>query len=649
MNAFLQNWATSRCWEVAASVPAAIVMAPTPPAAVAERAPQDQAPVDTAPRTDGDLLASLGIRVRYITTQLEAEEVVAQLAGHEGHLGLDLETAKRPEYANHPQAGRDPHLSRIRLAQIYCGGEEAFVFDLFAIDTAILRPLLRKPFVAHNATFELKHLMHADLEPDTVDCTMLQANALGGGCPKLSVLADELLGWRISKELQTSDWGAPSLTPEQLEYAALDAVLVHKLFPLQARQIRKKRRERCYELMRDAQHAVARMELNGVYFDRAAQEAVMESWRHERKKASEELGELFGAGVNFASPTKLAAWMVRNVDAAVLGKWPRTDRGALKTGAKVLALYTGLPFVKPLLRWKELDKLLTAFGHSYSGHISPATGRIHASFQIAGAGTGRMTCHQPNVQNPPKGGGFRALFAAPPGRTLVVADYSQIELRVMAIVANEKTMLAAYSRGIDLHRKTAAALTGAALDAVTKQQRQMAKAVNFGLLFGQGAPGLAKYARTQYGVDMSEVEARKYRGAFFATYPGLRRWQRRTAELAERSHSVRTPAGRVRSWKRERGRSRFTAFLNTPIQGGAAEVLQAALTALDRKLEGLDAKLVNVVHDEIVLEVGPQDVGAAKVALEQAMVEGMLAVFAAAVVEGLVDAHAGENWAAAKP
>jgi DNA polymerase-1 len=148
---------------------------------------------------------------------------------------------------------------------------------------------------------------------------------------------------------------------------------------------------------------------------------------------------------------------------------------------------------------------------------------------------------------------------------------------------------------------------------------------------------------------MSEEQARRHRDKFFSTYPGLRRWQRRTAELAEWSHSVKTPSGRVRTWKRERGRSHFTAFLNTPIQGGAAEVLQAALASLDRRLKSLDAQVTNVVHDEIILEVAPQDVDAAKLALEAAMVDGMVAVFPAANVGGLVEAHSGENWAAAKP
>ena len=147
---------------------------------------------------------------------------------------------------------------------------------------------------------------------------------------------------------------------------------------------------------------------------------------------------------------------------------------------------------------------------------------------------------------------------------------------------------------------------------------------------------------------MSVKEAEKYRKAFFDTYPGLRRWQRRTAELAEASHSVRTPSGRVRTFKRKPGKSYYTAFLNTPIQGGAAEVLLAALAALDRRLKTLDAKLVNVVHDELVLEVAADQAPAAKTAVEEAMVEGMLSVFPRANFNGLVEAHSGCNWAEAK-
>ena len=597
--------------------------------------------------TAGERLTSLGIAVRYITDSTAAAEVISSLRNHGDPIGIDIETAKLPEYSGHPQAGLNPHLSRIRLVQLYCGGTEVFVLDILAVPVAILVPLLDKALIAHNAVFELQHLMHQGLEPRRIECTMLQANAIWNTRPKLSMLAEQELRWQISKEAQVSDWGAATLSQEQLDYAALDSVIVYKLFPALDRKIARKGRRRCYELMRNAQHAVARMQLNGVFFDRVRQREFISGWQSDRDVVRGELNSLFGTGLSFGSNQQLARWLERNLSPELLKKWPRGKSGALQTGKKVLALFPELPFVAALLKFKTLDKLITGFGEKYASHVNPVTGRIHATFQIAGTATGRMACWNPNVQNPPKGD-FRQLFSAPPGRVLIVADYGQIELRVMALVAGEKTMLAAYSNGIDLHRKTAAALVGTTLDKVTKNQRQLAKAVNFGLLFGQGAPGLARYAKTQYGVDMSLEDANKYRRAFFKTYPGLRRWQTRTAGLAEASHSVKTPSGRLRTFKRKRGKSYFTQFLNTPVQGGAAEVMLAALAVLDRKLKGLDAKLVNVVHDEVVLDVAAQDTAVAKSALEEAMTEGMLAVFPRAYPRELVDAHSGLNWAEAK-
>ena len=652
MTTFLDNWEESNCWDGQAPESRgggeAITSGVSPiprPADPAERLASKSEPLVLR---SGALLALLATSVRYVNSPEAAERAVEILVDNAGHSGLDVETAKLTPYAHLGQAGLNPHLSRIRLLQLYAGGPEVFVFDLFTVPTPLLRPLLEKQLVAHNAIFDLGHLMHAGLEPGGIECTMLQANALTGKRPSLATLAETELGWRISKEQQVSDWGAPMLSTEQIEYAALDAVLVHRLFPILDRKIRRKGRLRCYELMRDAQHPIARMQLNGCFFDREAQLQLMTKWAADREQARQELTTLLGAEFRLASSVQLAAWIEQHVEASVLRQWPRGDKGRPKTGAKVLALYPELPFVKSLMRWKILNKKLTSFGDRYAAHINPATGRIHASFAIGGTDTGRLACRNPNIQNPPKESDFRALFAASDGRVMVVADYSQIELRVMALVAQEKTMLAAFRQGIDLHRKTVAALTGVPLDAVTKAQRQLAKAVNFGLLFGQGAAGLAKYAKTQYGVDMSIKQAEQYRQAFFDTYPGLRRWQRRTAELAEASHSIKTPSGRVRTFKRKRGKSYYTAFLNTPVQGGAAEVMLAALAALDRRLKGLDAKLVNVVHDEIVLDVAADQAQAAKTAVEEAMVEGMLSVFPRADCNGLVEAHSGCNWAEAK-
>ena len=203
--------------------------------------------------SSGALLVLLATSVRYIKSPAEAVRAVEILGEKAGHIGLDVETAKLTPYAHHGQAGLNPHLSKIRLLQLYAGGPEVFVFDLFTVPTPVLRPLLEKQFVAHNAIFDLGHLMHAGLEPGRIECTMLQANALTGKRPSLATLVETELGWRISKEQQVSDWSAPMLSTEQIEYAALDAVLVHRLFPLLNRKIRRKGRLRCYELMRDAQ------------------------------------------------------------------------------------------------------------------------------------------------------------------------------------------------------------------------------------------------------------------------------------------------------------------------------------------------------------------------------------------------------------
>jgi len=203
-----------------------------------------------------------------------------------------------------------------------------------------------------------------------------------------------------------------------------------------------------------------------------------------------------------------------------------------------------------------------------------------------------MACCSPNMQNLPRGE-YRCCVAAPPGRVLVKADYSQIELRIAAKVSGDKALIAAYERGEDLHTQTARQVLG--ITDVTKQHRQLAKAINFGLLYGMGANAFRSYARTNYGVEMSEAEAQGYREAFFSAYPGLRRWHR---SMGERPIDTRTLARR-----RVLGVDRFTEKLNLPVQGTGADGLKIALGLLwDRRRECPDAVPVLAVHDEIVVE-----------------------------------------------
>ena len=594
------------------------------------------------------LLNHLNVQTQYVTDRTEATDIVARFAREDCPLGLDLETAKLPAYSQHPQAGLDPHLSRIRLAQFYDGGETVFIFDVFALGLEPLSPLFSLPLVAHNAVFELKHLLHAGVSLGQMDCTMLAANALSGKLPSLADLVNERLGWEMSKDQQVSDWSIEELSQEQLAYAALDAVAVQKLYPLLEAELEEKCLLPVYHLMRDAQRMIAQLELNGCLFDVDGHRVLMESWEQAKKAAEEELQRELGPDVNLRSSKQLSEWLQGNLGADLVEEWPRTATGQLQTNRTTLARYPDQPLVLPLLKHKEVSKLLSTYGSSYAAHISPVTGRLHAHFRLGGTVSGRLSCRAPNVQNPPRGEDFRGLFTARVGRVLVVADYSQIELRVAALVSGDRNMLDAYAEGKDLHRLTAASVAGISFDKVTPDQRQAAKAVNFGLLFGQGAEGLARYAKTTFGVDLSVEEAQTARTAFFNNYPGIRRWQQHTSSRANRTKQVVTPGGRVRDFSIEAHGYRYTEALNTPIQGGAAEVLLAALGRLETHLVGIDALLVNIVHDELVLEVVEADADRATVAVEAAMIEGMLEIFPDASTVGLVEAHVGSNWAEAK-
>ena len=590
-----------------------------------------------------ELLQGAGVAVRYMADPTTAEQALSELATlpDTGPWGLDIETMPLPAFRTDSKAGLDPWRSTIRLVQVYPGGATCYVFDVAALGLSPLTELLQaRAFVAHNALFELKFLLHNGAAPGKLGCTLLQDNALGGGRRSLAALSAERLNWALDKTLQVSDWTAANLTAAQLDYAALDSVAAYRLAGLQAALLKERGLVRCYQLMRDAQPAIARLELAGCPFDTAGHQALIAQWQATAEQARGELDSLLN-GANPDSPLQLSKWLAVNLPPDTLATWPKTATGHLATDADTLAGLS-LPALEPLKRYKLAVKGLSTYGKGYAAHISPVTGRIHPSFLLGGTATGRLSCQSPNIQNPPRDPAFRALFAPSGGRCLVVADYGQIELRVAALVSGDSAMLAAYTDGRDLHRATAAAVLNIEPEAVSKAQRQMAKGVNFGMLFGSGAKGLQAYCKSSYGVEMTLAQADKAKSAFFKAYPGLSAWQTATRQAAERAKQVRTPGGRVRFLDKNIG----TECLNTPVQGGAAECLLAALATL--QLDSLNARLVNIVHDELVVECDPEQAGAVAAEVERAMVAGFLAIFPDGTTRDLVEAHSGPNWASAK-
>ncbi len=615
----------------------------------AKPAPAFELQAQTAPKAPEravELLSRLGVAVHYHQESGRAETAVrALLAGNPKLLGLDIETMPLPAFKHDPKAGLDPYKGAIRLIQIADKSGSVHVFDMATLTPAVIKPLLGIPCISHNAGFEYRLLKQVGIIPEKLHCSYLLSRLIEGNGLSLAAACSKRLGLEIDKALQVSDWSNPHLSPEQIAYAGLDAVLTLRLWDCYGPLIKATGQTGAYKRFAQAVPIVGDQMLAGVGFDSAAHKTMMQAWRDELEPLREQLGKELG-NVNPDSPQQLAGWLTRNLDAKTLAAWPKTPSGQLATGADTLA---GMdhPAIATLKRYSELTKQLSTFGVGYASHIHPVTGRLHADYGIAGTRGGRFSCRNPNLQNPPRDSAFRALFKAREGYQLIVADYSQVELRIAAILADDPVMLACYQRGDDLHKRTAAALAGIPESEVTKAQRQLAKAVNFGLVYGMGAKTLAAYAKASYGVAMELGDAEKAHATYFKTYPGIRLWHSKTKAKGFSSPQVRTQGGLLRDFSVENG-FQLTSALNTPVQGSGAECLVEALLRLPAALRGLDARLVHHVHDEIVLECSHQDTEKAKAALTESMIGGFLALFPDHPMPGLVEAHSGPDWHSAK-
>ena len=586
-------------------------------------------------------------RIRYVTDFHDAKRRVEQLTA-EQVLGVDIETAPKPDFAQDPSAALDPYRADVRLVSVATLDGRVAVFDLYRLPIEALRPLTARPWAVFNGSFEYRHLNRAGLTvPPLHDVQLLDRLTSHRMHRKLSDSVQDALGIEMDKTEQTSDWSAPELSQQQIEYVGLDALLTVRAAAALKRRLALTGQRRLYDVWRAALPVLAALQLRGQTFDWTAHQQLVVHWTREREQLLIELKAHLGAAVNPNSGPQLGEWLQQHVSAAVLTYWPKTPTGRLKTDNDTFALFADLPLVQPLLRYKAVAKLLSTYGTKYDKHRHPVTGRLHPEFQLGQTTSGRICAARPNTQNPPRLAEFRALFVPAPGRVLIGADYSQIELRVAALLSNDAVMLSAYQHGEDLHRLTAAAVAGVAPEQVTKEQRTAAKAVNFGNLYGQGAAGLAKTAQITYGVSMTAEQAQAALSQFHQTYPALARWKHQQVKLAQRSRRVATRLGLIRDFDIQGVGFLKGEAQNIPVQGSAAEVLACTLARLPSALKGIDAQLYHNIHDELLLDVSPGYAEPAGAALQQAMVAGFLDVFpnGEALVADLVDVQHGSSWA----
>lgn len=371
------------------------------------------------------------------------------------------------------------------------------------------------------------------------------------------------------------------------------------LFASQREEIDKKGIKSLYSLHREAQEPIALCQAVGCAFDCDAHNSLISMWKIRLRNLESELNQIF-PDINIASNQQLSHALTRVLEQRgetdILRKWPKTLTKLLKTSISTFKTYRSIPSLTSILdlliTYRSLLKADSSFGTSFQTHIRSS--RLHSRYKLNGCITGRLTSSDPNLQNIPRTVEYRRLFNTSPGFVLVIGDFSQIELRIAAVLARDQVMMECYRKGEDLHKLTACTILGIGENEVTAEQRHLAKAVNFGILYGQGPRGLAKYCKANYEVAIQKEEARRYIAKFHSKFQGLASWQ----EQVLTSATAATPLGRVRS---------FSGFsdnekLNMPIQGGAAEVMLIALVYCHRAVRKLGAVIVNIVHDELVIE-----------------------------------------------
>ena len=542
--------------------------------------------------------------------------------------------------------GLQPVFGGLRLLQLATFQAPPVVIDCWDLkddDWVVLEEFfdVEREWVAHNAVFDLGWLQEHCIYPKgRVLCTMLASRVLTNGLPNirngLQPVVKRYLGKEISKEEQRSDWSVPELRAEQIEYAAYDVQLLSELYqPIQHRMADGGLHTAWY-LECAALPAMAQLWRTGLPFDKQ----MLEELRDELEEDNQRLGKQFiveldealpesgklprdpdgslnlrdkaegsvragtkkPAGFNINSPHQLKAMFT-----TLLGEVPVGPDGKPSASKAALREYVAdHPIISKYLSWKRVEKRRQMVESLLK--FQCGDGFIRASYLQMGADTGRMSCMSPNLQQVPRDQRFRACVQAPQGWKLVVADYAQMELRLAAAEAGDELMIRAFQEDKDLHTLTAMQIYGVGEDEVTKEQRQIAKSANFGLLFGSGARGLRNYAGAT-GIQMSMEEAGVIRDKFHEAYTGIHKWQRQAADAANRSSGANAAV-----WIRNSNLRRFlpgeqnklTTRCNTPIQGAGAAVMKRALGKLWPKLYKATedvVKLAGVVHDECIVLV----------------------------------------------
>ncbi|SLN16454.1 DNA polymerase I [Roseivivax jejudonensis] len=526
---------------------------------------------------------------------------------------------------------------------------------------SLLRDLLEDPAVmkiGQNMKYDAKILARTGIAIAPIDDTMLMSYAMNGGehGHGMDVLSERYLGHQPIPIKEVIGSGKSQKTFDRVpiadatRYAAEDADITLRLWQLFKPQLHRVRVTRVYETMeRPMVPVLAAMEMHGVKVDRDTLSRMSAAFSQKMAGLEAEIHALAGETFNVGSPKQLGEILF---DKMGLEGGKKGKTGAYATGADILEdLATEHELPARVLDWRQISKLKSTYTDALQEHINPATGRVHTSYSIAGASTGRLASTDPNLQNIPvrteEGRRIREAFVPENGRVLVSLDYSQIELRILAHVAGIDALKQAFRDGQDIHAMTASEMFNVPMDEMTPEVRRQAKAINFGVIYGISGFGLARNLR------IPRADAQGFIDRYFERFPGIKAYMDDTVAFAKAHNRVETLFGRVIhtpeiNAKGPRAGFARRAAINAPIQGTAADIIRRAMVRMPGAIAplGTRAAMLLQVHDELLFEV-EADAADDLVARATEVMEGAADPVVALDVPLVVEAGQGPNWAAA--
>ncbi len=603
-------------------------------------------------------------------TDVAALERWIDLIRFRGHVAFDVETTGPDEMQTAivgislcVEAGKACY---VPLGHRRGGGdlfdESALAEGQLPLETALalLKPVMEDPAVlkiVHNVKTDAKALARHGVGIASFDDTMLMSYAMHAGLHGhgMDTLCDRYLNHTPIPLKSLTGAGKATLTfdrvpvDEAVKYAAEDADVTLRLWRLFRPALHRAQVTTVYEtLERPLTPVLAAMEAAGVQVDRDTLSRMSNAFSQKMAALEDEIYGLAGERFNLGSPKQIGEILFDKLglQGGVKGK-----TGAYATGADVLEdlAAEGHDLAARVLDWRQIAKLKSTYTDTLQQHINPETGRVHTTYSISGAVTGRLSSNEPNLQNIPirteEGRRIREAFVAPPGRRLVSLDYSQIELRILAHIADIPALKTAFREGIDIHAMTASEMFNVPLDQMTKDIRSRAKAINFGVIYGISGFGLARNLR------IPRADAQGFIDRYFERFPGIREYMDATVAFARRTGYVETLFGRRINTPEINAKGPTAGFarraaINAPIQGTAADVIRRAMIRMPAAIRGVPATMLLQVHDELLFEVDEDAVEAVIPVIREVM-EGAAEPAVQLSVPLTVEAGSGATWGSA--